>query len=118
LITFKPSLRTVHLKVFTPDLWVTVNRVRGDGEDSSLGEVLAQNLQTTFRDDAGEANTRCRMNSKTFVNTSFKIREAFDLLRGGNKFILCSELFVKFLVKLVLDLTISSKVIQDGGSRA
>lgn len=80
--------------------------------------MLAQNLQTTFRDDAGETNTRCRMDSKPFVNTSFKIWEAFDLLRGGNKFILCSELLVKFFVELVLDLTIGSKVIQYGGSGA
>jgi hypothetical protein len=95
-----------------------VNGVGGDGEDSTLGEVFAQNLQTTFGSNTRKTDTRSRVDTETFIDASIEIGKTLDLLGGGNEFVFSTELFIEFLVELVLDITVGGEVVEDGAGGA
>jgi hypothetical protein len=51
--------------------------------------------------------------TETFVDASIKISKTLDLFGGCNEFIFSTELLIKLLVDLVLDLTVSSEVVEN-----
>lgn len=57
------------------------------------------------------------MDTESFVDDGFEIREAFDLFVGRYCDIFCAEGFVEFFLEFLLDARIVGEVISDRAGR-